>query len=53
MAVFLKRFVRDKDGATSIEYALIAAILSLAIVAGAMDIGNALVNFFTDLATRF
>lgn len=35
----LKRFWLDQNGATAIEYCLIASIVSLAIVAGATTIG--------------
>ena len=31
---FLRRFLRDQKGATAIEYGLIVAVLSLAIIAG-------------------
>ncbi|MCO5158697.1 MAG: Flp family type IVb pilin [Aquamicrobium sp.] len=34
----LKRFVRDERAATAIEYSLIAAIVSMAILAGAGSI---------------
>lgn len=30
----LRRFVRDEKGATAVEYGLIVAVLSLAIIAG-------------------
>ncbi len=36
------RFLKDKSGATAIEYGLIAAFLSLAVVAGATQAGPAL-----------
>jgi pilus assembly protein Flp/PilA len=37
----LLRFVRDRSGATVIEYGLIAALLGAAIVAGATTLGGA------------
>ena len=36
------RFLHDRSGATAIEYGLIVAILSLAIVGGVSNAGNAL-----------
>ena len=37
----LLRFVRDRSGATVIEYGLIAALLATAIVGGATTLGGA------------
>ena len=37
----LLRFLRDRSGATVIEYGLIAALLGAAIVAGATSLGGA------------
>lgn len=38
----LKRFLTDSRGVTAIEYAMIAGLISVAIVAGARSIGLAL-----------
>jgi pilus assembly protein Flp/PilA len=38
----LRRFWLDRNGATAIEYCLIAGIISIAIVAGATTIGTRL-----------
>ena len=38
----LRAFLRDTCGATSIEYAMIAAVISIVIVAGASTIGSRL-----------
>ncbi|WP_017931697.1 Flp family type IVb pilin [Robiginitomaculum antarcticum] len=40
----LKRFFRNESGATAIEYALIAAMISLSVIAGASLIGNGISN---------
>ena len=40
----IRRFLKN-DGATAIEYGLIVAVLSLAIVAGVGKAGNAASNF--------
>jgi pilus assembly protein Flp/PilA len=42
------RFSRDESGATSIEYALIALFIFLAIVASVRLLGPSLVAIFTD-----
>lgn len=52
----LKNFVRDESGATSMEYAFIAALIGLAIV-GALttlgtSVGGAFNNFATHLSTN-
>lgn len=41
MSGLMRRFVTDESAATSIEYALIGSLLSVAIVAGAMALGSA------------
>jgi Flp pilus assembly pilin Flp len=48
-----RRALRSQGGVTAIEYALIAGITVLAIVAGAMAVGASLSGFFTSLAGRF
>ena len=40
MAKTIRRFLRDPSGATAIEYGLIVAVLSLAIVAGVGAAGD-------------
>ena len=39
--------MRDETGATAIEYGLIAALIALAIIAGAGALGNAINAKFT------
>ena len=34
------RFIEDESGATAIEYGLIAALISIAMIAGAKNIGT-------------
>jgi len=43
----LLRFVRDRSGATVIEYGLIAALLATVIVGGATALGGASNDSFT------
>ncbi|MCW6509504.1 Flp family type IVb pilin [Lichenifustis flavocetrariae] len=35
----MKRFLADRTGATSLEYAMIAAVISIVIVAASTEIG--------------
>jgi pilus assembly protein Flp/PilA len=45
----LARFVKDESGATAIEYGLIAACISVAIIAVVQGVGSKLVLTFTDV----
>ena len=44
------KFFGDAHGATAIEYAMIASIISIAIVAGATTIGTKVTGFFNSFA---
>lgn len=44
----IRRFLAHKGGATAIEYGLIIAVLSLVIVAGVGQVGNAIGSMFSD-----
>ena len=46
------RFIKDESGATAIEYGLIAALISIALVAGAQKIGTAVDTNFEDVAAK-
>jgi pilus assembly protein Flp/PilA len=46
------RFVRDTSGATAIEYGLIAAGISVAIIAVVNALGGQLVNTFSSVDTQ-
>ena len=49
----LRAFRKAAHGATSIEYALIAGIVSLAVVVGATTIGNNLsAHYFTPISNN-
>ncbi len=45
------RFLSDQSGATAIEYGLIAAGISLAIIAAVNGLGSNLNNMFTSINT--
>jgi len=44
----IRRFLADSSGATAIEYGLIIAVLSLVIVAGIGQAGNAISDMFAN-----
>ena len=48
----LKLFLFDKRGATAIEYALIAALISLAVIASMTLLGGELKSSFENTATE-
>lgn len=45
------RFMNDESGATAIEYGLIAALIAVAIIAGATTLGTTLNAKFASIAT--
>ena len=45
----LKNFIADEDGATAIEYAMVATLISLAVIAGATSIGTTLSSTFNGI----
>ena len=49
--ITLKKFVADESGATAIEYALIATIISIVVVTSLTSMGVSLNGFFTSVAT--
>lgn len=48
----IQRFLSDEDGATAIEYAFIAGLISIAVVVGATAIGTKLSSRFNAVATN-
>ena len=48
---FIQSFIRDEDGAAAIEYGLIAALIAVAIIAGATALGTSLDTLFANLGT--
>jgi pilus assembly protein Flp/PilA len=52
MKTLLQRFAKDETGATAIEYGLIVAVLSLAIVGGVGQAANAIQWLFSDNNSR-
>ena len=52
MSKLFARFAKDESGATAIEYGLIAALLALAITAGASTLGTSLNTQFSNISTH-
>jgi pilus assembly protein Flp/PilA len=51
MKTFVLKFLRDDSGATAIEYGLIAAGISLAIIAAVNGLGSSLSSKFDSINT--
>jgi len=51
MMTLFARFVKDESGATAIEYGLIAAGISVAIIAVVQGLGTNLKNTFSSVST--
>jgi pilus assembly protein Flp/PilA len=52
MKNLVARFVKDESGATAIEYGLIAAGISVAIIAVVNSLGSQLKTTFTSVSTQ-
>jgi pilus assembly protein Flp/PilA len=51
MKILIRKFIADETGATAIEYGLIAAGISLAIIAVVNGLGTTLKGKFTSINT--
>ena len=49
---FFKNLVRDEQGATAIEYGLIAALIAVAAITAMQSLGTELTNTFTNVQTE-
>ena len=49
---FIKNFLREEDGVTAIEYALLAALIGVGIIGGATTLGSNISAKFTAIATK-
>jgi pilus assembly protein Flp/PilA len=52
MTKFMKRFAKDESGATAIEYGLIAALISVTIIAAVGSLGGQLGTKFNEMAAQ-
>ena len=46
------RFIRNESGATAIEYALIASLIAVAIIAAVTTVGTKVSTVFTEVGKR-
>jgi pilus assembly protein Flp/PilA len=53
MTDLVKRFVQDESGATAVEYGLVAAGISVAIIAVMQGLGSKLNTTFTSVQSAF
>ncbi|MBY5408285.1 Flp family type IVb pilin [Rhizobium leguminosarum] len=52
MTKLFSRFLKDESGATAIEYGLIAALISVALITGATTLGTKIGDTFNNLSDR-
>ena len=52
MATLFQRFLGDESGATAIEYGLIAAGISVAIITVVQGLGTKLANTFSNIDSK-
>ncbi len=52
MTALLKKFAADRNGATAIEYGLIAALIAVAIISGVSAVGSKLSSSFNTIQTN-
>lgn len=50
MLEMMKRFVRDEEGVTAIEYGLIASLIAVVIITSVTSVGTALEAVFNAIA---
>ena len=48
---YLRAYLRTEDGANMVEYALIAALISIAAIAILPGVGKAVADIFTNITT--
>ena len=49
---FINKFLRNEEGATAIEYGLLAALISVAIMGTLSTLGTNLTTKFSSVATK-
>jgi pilus assembly protein Flp/PilA len=48
---FIRKMIKDKKGATAIEYGLIAALIAVAAITAMQGLGTSLTSTFTNVST--
>jgi len=49
---FIKNLIKEEDGVTAIEYALIASLIAGVIIAAVTLLGGNISNLFTNIANK-
>ncbi|HEY5713536.1 MAG TPA: Flp family type IVb pilin [Allosphingosinicella sp.] len=49
--MFIRKLIKDKKGATAIEYGLIAALIAVAAITAMQGLGTSLTSTFTNVST--
>lgn len=49
---FIKKLIRNEEGATAIEYGLIAALIAIAAIAAMQNLGTELSTTFSTVSTE-
>jgi len=52
MFAFMSRFARDQKGASALEYGILAALIAVAIIAGATVAGDQINTLFDNVGTQ-
>ena len=52
MTKLFARFMKDESGATAIEYGLIAALIAIAVIAGASAVGGSVGDTFDNISGK-
>ena len=50
--MFIRKLLKDKKGATAIEYGLIAALIAVAAITAMQGLGDQLGNTFNEVSTE-
>jgi pilus assembly protein Flp/PilA len=48
----IRRFLKDESGATAIEYGLIAALISIVVITGALSVGGSLGDLYNMVSSK-
>ncbi len=52
MKMLIKKFLRDEEGASLVEYAILAALISVAAIAIIGDVGTKVKDTFTSIYNK-
>ena len=52
MKALINKFIKDEDGATAIEYGLIAALIAVAIITAVRAVGGELTATFSEVESE-